>query len=63
MPGPGSYYFQRDIGHDKQKVSLKSRIRTGDPVELEKRKNVPGPGLYPNALQIDKLGRYVVSTY
>jgi|LauGreDrversion4_2_1035121.scaffolds.fasta_scaffold345491_2 hypothetical protein len=45
------------------KVSLKSRIKTGDPIELEKRKNVPGPGLYPNTLQIDKLGRYAVSTY
>lgn len=63
VPGPGSYYFQKNIGHDRMKVSLKSRIKTGDPIEIEKRKNVPGPGNYQNTLQIDKLGRYAVSTY
>jgi hypothetical protein len=50
VPGPGSYYYQRDIGHDRKKASMKSRIQTGDPIELEKRKNVPGPGAYPNTL-------------
>lgn len=45
------------------KVSLKSRISTGDPIEVEKRKNYPGPGNYQNTLQIDKLGRYTVSNY
>jgi len=63
VPGPGTYYFQRDIGHDRRKFSLKPRLLTGDPAEMEKRKNVPGPGYYPNKLQIDKVGRYIVSNY
>ncbi len=63
VPGPGSYYFVKDIGHDRRKFSLKSRLKTGDPTELEKRKNVPGPGYYPDKLQIDKVGKYTVSTY
>ena len=50
VPGPGSYYFVRDIGHDRRKFSLQSRLKTGDPTELEKRKAVPGPGYYPNKL-------------
>jgi hypothetical protein len=44
VPGPGSYYFVRDIGHDRRKYSLSSRVKTGDPSEMEKRKGVPGPG-------------------
>jgi len=31
VPGPGTYYYQRDIGHDRRKFSLKSRLKTGDP--------------------------------
>ena len=50
VPGPGSYYYVKDIGHDRRKFSLKSRLKTGDPSELEKRKAVPGPGYYPNRL-------------
>ena len=45
------------------KVSLKSRISNGNTIEVEKRKNYPGPGNYQNTLQIDKLGRYTVSNY
>lgn len=54
VPGPGSYNFQRNIGHDRRKFSLKPKLLSGDPAELEKKKNVPGPGFYPNRLQIDK---------
>lgn len=50
VPGPGTYHFQRDIGHDRRKFSLKSRLLTGDPAEAERKKNVPGPGFYPNKL-------------
>ena len=50
VPGPGTYNFQRDIGHDRKKFALKSRLQTGDPSEIEKKKNVPGPGFYPNKL-------------
>jgi hypothetical protein len=42
---------------------LKPRLLTGDPIEIEKKKNVPGPGFYPNRLQIDKVGKYVVSNF
>ena len=50
VPGPGTYNFQREIGHDRLKFSIKSRLLTGDPSEIEKKKGVPGPGWYPNTL-------------
>lgn len=48
VPGPGTYHYQKDIGHDRRKFSLKPKLLSGDPGELERKKNVPGPGYYPN---------------
>ena len=50
VPGPGTYNFEREIGNDRRKYTLQSRLLTGDPSSIERKKNVPGPGFY-----LDKL--------
>lgn len=63
VPGPGTYDFLKDIGHDRRKFTLGPRTMFNDPAHIEKKKGVPGPGFYEDKLQIDKYGKYMVSTY
>lgn len=50
VPGPGTYNYQKMIGNDRRKSTLYERLDTGDSSAIERKKNVPGPGFYPNKL-------------
>ena len=63
VPGPGTYEVRKDAGQDKRKFSFGPRTLFNDPVHIELKKNVPGPGYYPDKLSIDREGKYIVSNY
>lgn len=50
VPGPGTYSFTKAVGYDKKKFSFGPRILFNDPSHIERKKNVPGPGFYPDLL-------------
>lgn len=63
VPGPGSYENLKVIAKDARKFTFGPRTLFNDPSHIEKKKGVPGPGYYPNILQIDKVGKYCLSTF
>lgn len=63
VPGPGSYSLNRTIGTNARKFTIGPKILSNDPEHMEKKKNIPGPGYYKNILELDKTGKYAVSTY
>lgn len=50
VPGPGSYENIKVIAKDAKKFSFGPRTIFNDISHMEKKKNVPGPGYYPNIL-------------
>ena len=39
------------------------KLQNNDVQLIEKKKGVPGPGTYEEKLQIDKYGKYIISSY
>jgi len=50
VPGPGSYENIKVIAKDAKKFSLKPRLNFGDVEYKERKKGVPGPGMYDDPL-------------
>jgi hypothetical protein len=44
VPGPGSYNSLKTIGHDRKKFTFAPKTLFNDPVHIELKKGVPGPG-------------------
>jgi hypothetical protein len=63
VPGPGNYDYIKEIGHDRRKPSMGPKYAFNDITVMELKKNVPGPGHYPDKLSFDKEGKYVVSQF
>ena len=63
MPGPGTYENLKVICREARKFTFGPKTIFNDPSDIEKKKNVPGPGYYPNKLGFDKFGKYCISTY
>ena len=64
IPGPGHYtHNHKAIGQDVKSFLFKGKMaHFADPVVLRQKADVPGPGIYGNGLEINKLGVYVLST-
>lgn len=56
IPGPGKYNILKQFGSDAFKYSMKGRNNS-----TGKELTTPGPGAYPNSIQINDKGKYFLS--
>ena len=64
IPGPGHYQpTYQTMGTEGKSFLLKGKMaHFADPEILRRKADVPGPGLYGNGLELNKMGVYVLST-
>lgn len=63
-PGPGEYkYKNKGIGSEGRRFSFLSRTKNVyEPMNMAIKAASPGPGTYVPVIQINKIGKYVLST-
>jgi len=64
QPGPGEYkYNNMNVGVDARKFSFLKRTKNvQEPEHIMVKGNVPGPGTYAPVIEINKIGKYILST-
>jgi len=63
-PGPGLYKYKNNaIGVDARKFSFLTKPKNAqEPANIMIKSNVPGPGKYAPVIEMNKVGKYVLST-
>jgi len=64
MPGPGAYTSKlMTIGHSGPMYNLQGGSHNvNDPINVAIKKNNPPPGFYGQGIEINKYGKYALST-